>query len=605
MEDIDQKMKKRFDIFNDNIIKTTKEEKEKNRITLRKKKIQNLIMKKRYYDNYSKIDFNINKNNNNNNNNNNKNKEYMIDISSFIIKEELKKKDTVESILLEKNFETIFSYINEIYNQNNFQIDILKYGLFLLNEKLLRYSKNEDTENENDNNENNNTKLIDELIKLNIEDIIIKLLTFSLNEIKNKDNDDIILNLAYQILVNYSYLADESQLYFLISDNAIKFHIFFMKFSSNEQNLINILRMLYNVSLNNNSNIYKLLNYNNNELINILNEYISSGIKTGKNSIVDKILDIYFCYLDLIEQDIKENSKYMNLKIMNEIYISALQTIFVNSKQIFSNSLYIIGAIYKILFKTNNIDILSKLILDNNNTKNMVSHILDYDYATSPEYIIDFSNIICNIIKCESYANDLKTKKNLEKFINEVNNNNINGDEIIIIVTTLLQKNYTKKIFSKLINILIALCDSETFYINLFESLSNPILLLINNIDCRIYKIKKKVLIAIEKLTEKHELKISNELVKNHIFNKIKYAIDPDDSFCIDETIIITCLNIIKNLLIVGDIIKSFGGRNNTLEAFENYGGKEMIEKFLINKNKNIYEKALEIYKEYFNKKDE
>ena len=180
----------------------------------------------------------------------------------------------------------------------------------------------------------------------------------------------------------------------------------------------------------------------------------------------------------------------------------------------------------------------------------------------------------------------------------------VNGDEIIIITVNLLQSNKTKKIFSKLINVLIAFCDSGTFYINLFESLSNPILLLINNIDCRIYKIKKKVLIALQKLAEKHELKLSNELVKNHIFNKIKYAIDPYDSYCRDEDIIIICLNIIKNLLEAGDIIKSFGGQNNTLVAFENYGGKEMIEKFLDNKNKTIYEKAFGIYNEYFNVKD-
>ena len=236
----------------------------------------------------------------------------------------------------------------------------------------------------------------------------------------------------------------------------------------------------------------------------------------------------------------------------------------------------------------------------------MMIYILDYDFSNSAQNIIYFCNIFCYLIKCESYSDNLEIKKQLEKFIKEINSSHdLKGDEIIIITVSLIQRNYTKKIFSKLINVLIALCDSETFYINLFESLSNPILLLINNIDCRIYKIKKKVLIALEKLTEKQQLKLSNELVKNHIFNKIKYAIDPHDSYCRDEEIIIICLNIIKNLLAVGDIMQSLGGKNNTLEAFENYGGKEMIEKFLVNKNKKIYDKALEIYNGYFNVKDE
>ena len=602
MEDIDKKIKKRFDKMNEDIVEIIKEEKEKNRISLRKKKIQNLIMTKRYYESFSNIDYNINHKNNNSNSKNNAENEYMFDISSLLIKEELKKKDTIEGIILEKHFYTIFGYIKEIYKKNNFQIDILKYGLFLLNEKLLRYNKNED----NINNKEENNLIIDILIKLNLEDILTKLLIFSKNEIKKDDKDHLILNLAYQILVNYSYLANESQLSFLISDEFIQFHLFFLDNFSEDQIFINILRMLYNIFLYNELFINKFFNYNNYKLINILNDYLSSAIKARKNIIVNKILDIYFCYIEIIDENIKENSKYINQIILNEIYLATLQAIFVNNKDIFSNGIYIIGTMYKILFKINNIIFLSELILGNNDTKSMMSYILDYDYSTSAENIIDFCNIFCYLIKCESYSNNLEIKKQLKKFIIEINNShNLKGDEIIIITVALIQRNYTKKIFSKLINVLIAFCDSETFYINLFESLSNPVLLLINNIDCRIYKIKKKVLIALEKLTEKHELKLSNELVRNHIFNKIKYAIDPYDSYCRDEDIITICLNIIKNLLEVGDIIKSLGGKNNTLEAFENYGGKEMIEKFLDNKNKTIYEKALEIYNAYFNVKDD
>ena len=601
MEDIDKKLKQRFNIFNDDIINTTKQEKEKNRIELRKNKIQKMMMRKRYLESYSNQSFTNNKTNVNNKNTKS-DKNYMIDISSFFIKEELKKKEVIEAIISEKNFNKIFEYINEIYKELNFNIDNLKYGLFLLNEKLLKYTKDEDENCDDD----INSKIMDELIKLNINDIILKLLKFSMNEINKKDNDDLILNLAYQILVNYSYLANENQLMFLVNNEMLYFHLFFLKYSSEEQNLLNIMRMFYNICLDDNMNLNNIFTYNNNELINILNEYISSGIKTKKNYLVEKILDIYYGYLHFIKLNLtqkekeEEKKEYINLKILEEIYLMTLQSIFMNNKSIYSHSIYIIGTIYKILFKSNNIDTLSDFILKYDNTKSMVAYILDYDYEKSGEDINDFCKILCYIIKCESYAKNLKTKKNLEDFINDINGNNINGDEIILVIVSLFQRNYTSKITSKLINVLIAFCDSETYHTALFENLSNPVLMLINNINCREYKIRKKVLIALEKLTEKHELKINNELVRLQIFNELKNIVDPDSSYCGDKDIIIISLNIIYHLLVVGGIIKSLGGKNVILETFEYYGGKEMMEKLLNHKNKEIYDRALNIINEFF-----
>ena len=55
------------------------------------------------------------------------------------------------------------------------------------------------------------------------------------------------------------------------------------------------------------------------------------------------------------------------------------------------------------------------------------------------------------------------SKKQLEEFIKELNNGDMNDFEIIFIITNLIQKNYTHKIMSKLINVLIALSDSESF----------------------------------------------------------------------------------------------------------------------------------------------
>ena len=602
MDDIDKRFENRYHLFNSNTINSYKEEKELNKINLRKKKIQNLIMRKRYYDDYSHISFN------NNHNKTNKKTTNIIDISSFLINDELKTKEAVEKIISENSFKSIFSYINEIYKDNNFQIDVLKYGLFLLNEKLLKFIDDNDDDKakevDNEQVEINNNKIIKELIENNIQDILIKLLTFSQNEIKNKDNETIILSLAYQILVNYTYLSNENQLNFLIADDILKIHLFFLRFSSEEHNIINILRMLYNIFvIYNIPSLDKLLCFNNYELINILNEYISSGVTSKNYIIIDKILDIYSEYLLSIYYDL-EDIKDINIKIFDEIYEATLQSIFCNNKNIFSNCLTIIGNLYKICFKLNKIDFLSKIIL-NSNTKPVIKYILDYNYVDSAENIIDLCKIITHIIKCETYCNNLNTKKQLEQFIIEINNNDMNDYEIIFIITNLIQKNYTNKIMTNLVNVLIALCDSGTFYMNLFESLSNPIIILINNINCPNYKLRKKVLTALEKITDKKELKISNQLVKEQIFNQLKYIIDPDSSFCGEEKMIISCLDIINNLLEVGEIMKSFGSKiNNNLDSFKFYGGKEILEKLMNNKNKNIYEKALAIYNKYLSKNE-
>ena len=246
MDEIDKRMKDRFNIFNEDTINSSKQEKEINRVNLRKKKVQNIMMRKRYFDNYSFIS------SNNNNIKSNKRRNNIIDISSFLIDDDLKRKETVQKIISENSFKTIFNYINEIYKINDFQIDKLKYGLFLLNEKLLKLINERDEDelkSDDDNNkiELDNNKIISELIEYNIKDIINKLLTFSYSEIKSKDNETIILTLAYQILVNFTYLSNEIQINFLISENTLKLHLYFLRFSSEEHNIINILRMFYNI----------------------------------------------------------------------------------------------------------------------------------------------------------------------------------------------------------------------------------------------------------------------------------------------------------------------------------------------------------------------
>ena len=92
MDEIDKRIQNRYNIFNSNSINSNKEEKEKCKINLRKKKIQNIMMRKRYYDEYSNIS------SHNNNLKLNKKRSNIIDISSFLSINLVSFKETKSSI---------------------------------------------------------------------------------------------------------------------------------------------------------------------------------------------------------------------------------------------------------------------------------------------------------------------------------------------------------------------------------------------------------------------------------------------------------------------------------------------------------------------------
>ena len=128
---IEGKIQSKIKLDNDDMISFSDiiKEREMNFYNIRKNRIRNeLFNKKKNYFNYY----------NNNNINNNS-----IDIQCLNINSQLKDEKYINDLLNSNKFNVIFEYIKEIYNtNNNFNIDIIKYGLFLLNEKLID-SKNE------------------------------------------------------------------------------------------------------------------------------------------------------------------------------------------------------------------------------------------------------------------------------------------------------------------------------------------------------------------------------------------------------------------------------------------------------------------------------
>ena len=164
-------------------IATIKKEREKAYNTIRKNRIRNEIFYKK--KNYFQEEIRNSQFNNN-----------QIIIPKLNINPKLKNDTYINELIKSDNYDTIFEFIKEIYNNQNFNIDILKYGLFCLNEKLLNLEKN---------------ILEDFIKKYNFKEIIYLLLMYSKNEINKIDFDDVILKLTYQIIVNYCYCSYEGQ----------------------------------------------------------------------------------------------------------------------------------------------------------------------------------------------------------------------------------------------------------------------------------------------------------------------------------------------------------------------------------------------------------
>lgn len=603
-DNLNKNILNRKNINNEDIITQNRKVKIEMRLEIRKKRVQNILFKKRYQN------YNINPNNLSIISSSNKkeikenNNEKSIPVPPFLIDEKLKSPETIEKIMKEENFKTIFSFINEIYNPNNFNIEKLKYGLFLLDLKLYLLPSDSVV----------NTL---EILKYNFIDIVNKLLSYSMKEINENDSNDKILSYTYHILANFSFFAKNEEILFLSDNTFLNYHKFFLKNCSNNTIIKRILELIYNLCIVNPNTTYELFNFSNNEFVKIFEESAIKSKKNIKHSHTKIITDIYNCYINILYNNLSESEiiyKYLNINVLGKIYLDVLRLIIINENihnevekirdlkdEIFSNVIYTISSIYKILFKTNNIDYLCNIILGEGDTLGMLKYILDYDYKENPENIHDLCKIFIYLIKCDTYCNNLNIKKKIEELIDD-----INPDEIFQVVSNFLQESYVDKIKQKLIGVILALCENENYYRDLFCSVINPVNVLINHIYSPDYKIRKKILKAFETLTSKLELHVSNELVKNNIFSSLKNLIDPNNSFCCDEEIILMGLNIIDYLLQIGKIMQDMGGsqNNNTLICFENNGGKEMIERLMNNKSKNVYDKAVLIMNNHFNSMD-
>ena len=591
-ERLEQKGKRIYDEYNKHNTFDIIKEREKIYNNMRKTRIRNEI--------FNVKNISPEKSGNNIANNND------IIIENLNIDPQLKNEKYINEIISSNNFDEIFKYIKEIYNNKSFNIDLIKYGLFLLNEKLLNLE--------------NNNLIVNEcnfINNYNFKEIITLLFEYSKNENKKIDYDPIILNLTYQILANLCYYyPNNEEILFLFDDKFLELHIYFFDLTSEKDTIKNILLISFNICCDNNEIINKILTFDNKKFFNLLIEYINNY--QNDNEIIEIILDLFIFYINLFNNyktkikkekdgliEMKDNTINCDWNIVENIYDISLLLLYTKQNTIFTNALYLISVILKKIYKSNNIELVGKFINDNN-TKSMIIFILEKDYKNITQSLIFLSDIIKYIIKLHSkswISNELKL--NIINLITDIQQNLNENDEIIDIFIYLLTTKKLKlkeNIKIKLIEVISAFLQNEYFFKDIIEYNKDDLLeIIFNYINSSNYDIRKKIIKIVNNITNKRDFLLTDYLVKNKIIYYIKNAIDPTITYCNDEKLILGALKIINNLLSIGELFKKLHGINSILVNFENIGGKELLDNLLCNKSEYVYNASLEIIERYFN----
>ena len=591
-ERLEQKGKRIYDEYNKHNTFDIIKEREKIYNNMRKTRIRNEI--------FNVKNISPEKSGNNIANNND------IIIENLNIDPQLKNEKYINEIISSNKFDEIFKYIKEIYNNKSFNIDLIKYGLFLLNEKLLNLE--------------NNNLIVNEcnfINNYNFKEIIMLLFEYSKNENKKIDYDPIILNLTYQILANLCYYyPNNEEILFLFDDKFLELHIYFFDLTSEKDTIKNILLISFNICCDNNEIINKILTFDNKKFFNLLIEYINNY--QNDNEIIEIILDLFIFYINLFNNyktkikkekdgliEMKDNTINCDWNIVENIYDISLLLLYTKQNTIFTNALYLISVILKKIYKSNNIELVGKFINDNN-TKSMIIFILEKDYKNITQSLIFLSDIIKYIIKLHSkswISNELKL--NIINLITDIQQNLNENDEIIDIFIYLLTTKKLKlkeNIKIKLIEVISAFLQNEYFFKDIIEYNKDDLLeIIFNYINSSNYDIRKKIIKIVNNITNKRDFLLTDYLVKNKIIYYIKNAIDPTITYCNDEKLILGALKIINNLLSIGELFKKLHGINSILVNFENIGGKELLDNLLCNKSEYVYNASLEIIERYFN----
>ena len=555
------------------------ENNQKYKLYLRKMRLNGLIEKKRLQS-YSDIDIEFNKKTAKIGN---------IDFINLNIPEEYKNVNKIKELIHQISNEGIFNFINEIYNLENYNGDKLTFGLSLLNDKLA--------------NEDDYFINIKDILNRNFIDIIDKLLEFSEKEIMTKDNDDKLLSLTYNILINFSYYSNKEECQFLIKDNFLEYHYFFLEKCSNDEIIKNILILLNNLCITSEIFANRLFSYKNEQFLKLLNDYTISSINSKKINLLREIINVYDSYLKNWKGPMDDSNNFpINISICENLFKIFCELI--NIDETFEKAVWGLGFLHKILYKYNFLKELTEMILCQE--ANLLYYSItgfDYDLPSNDNDDTPLINLIpaCQIIKYLFKTYQDIEDINLKKLLNEKIDFVMKKCDILEIFENLFKEGLSSLISKTILITIRYIALNENYYMEILENKS-LLKRIINFIFNPEYKLRKKALKILKILTEHPSLQLNSTLIKFGIFPALLQGINAYNIMTYDIEILLPTLDIIMNILKNGEIL-SFLGRNNYLFNFEKLGGKEILEKLLGNPNDEVYKKSDIILNTFFENK--
>lgn len=490
------------------------------------------------------------------------------------------------SIITQSDTKEIFTLIKEIlntsYNESN-----VKRGLYLLREKLTNQFVNEQSIN------------INEIIENGFVEIVLRIFELSKKEIETNDNNDSLLYEIYFILINFSYYANKDQNAFFVTKQFMMYHSFFLKFSSNDKLIENILFLFANYANENPKEIFD--NKNNEDFTNTIIDIATSAISHNKIDILMSINDLLNAYIHSIYSFAKKVNFSVELNLNFIISSLSIAHNLLNIQSLFNTAIYCIAKAMKLLIKVNLSSALLAYIVKN---KDIFTILLSVDYmslSTTGNPLIAFASIISSVFVAESEQTPPVVEDNIQmtdRLYGSIFDYLIEELFIIDFLNCRFNEKYSPRVKYKLIKSVNSIILIERFIKNVLEN--ELTISIMNSINSSNYLIRRASLDFVLSMSKYKMFSIGAFFVKKGLLIKLISLIDPESTMCPDVELILICLDIIENVLNKGEWIAKINGRNSFVDKFEIIGGRNAIEKLLGHPNKRVYLKAEELESCFF-----
>lgn len=507
------------------------------------------------------------------------NKEF--DFSKTKITENYLQSDFINSIITQNNCEKIFAFIND---QSTFP-----YGIHLLKEKLT-------------NSENITEQNIQEILNRGLIDIVKRVFSHSQarieaetnqNSIPTGDEDDSALLIkVYLILVNFSFYAKDEEDAILVSDELMKYHLYFLGNCSDDEVISNIISLFANISLDNFELCSKIYSPFVEETV---ADTLNGAIAHMKTGIIQACSEFYCSVIYTFFTC--ENCESF-LEQIERIY--GLLINLLNVDECYSNCLWAISQTFLIMEKH------QKLAEDSGSNKMLFSMLLNskelFTVTFSKDYLNFFSDGLspfCKLITFFiSYYNNAKFEKG--SYLKEIFDFLLDEKDVLTVLNNFLKGKIIKESKIVVLKTILALIQNP---IAAKKFLSHSILkTVLSNCRSSFYEIRNESLNVIYELCKLKVFNIGNVLVNEGIFDLIQQICVPDNICMPGEDIALCCLEIADSIFEKGEMLRSINGRNPFFDKFEEFGGIQLLERMLGHPKKNVFVKSEEIMNKYYEK---